>query len=398
MAYRSKALLVVALTIFVDALIFGIIVPVMPIYTESLGFSNFHLGVLFSVYSAALLFLSIPIGIVSERYGKKRVMVAGTLGLAITTISFAFSASFTALLTTRLLQGAAAAATWVVGPALVADMFTPKERGGKMGLVMAGNSFGFLIGPAAGGFLYDWGGYRAPFFTAAIIVTLILAAVAVIIKEPARSGQQQEKTRLPALLRNKILLVSGGVILVASIGFGFIDPLLPGYFHEKFAATPAIIGVMFGAISAASIIAQPLFGSLSDKFGRIPLITSGMVATACVLPLLTFAPTIKISMLVMAGIGITFGLMTAPAAPLLADAISLQKGPANYGAGFGLYNTAFSLGYIIGPLAGGAFVDMLGLRNLFWLYGVILLCYLPVFLLGARKLRHPAVIKEEQSP
>lgn len=393
MAYRSRALLVVALTIFVDALIFGIIVPVLPLYTESRGFSNFQLGVIFSVYSAALLLLSVPIGIISDRYGKKRVMIAGMLGLVITTICFAFSASFIALLTTRFLQGAAAAVTWVVGPALVADMYPPRERGGKMGLAMTGNSFGFLIGPAVGGFLYDWGGYRTPFFTAAMLVVLILAAVVMSIKEPARSGQEQEKTNLPALLRNQILLVSGGVILVASIGFGFIDPLLPGYFHEKFAATPAIIGIMFGAISATSIIAQPLFGALSDKLGRVPLIVSGMVATACVLPLLTFAPTIKTSMLVMAGIGITFGLMTSPAAPLLADAISLQKGPAGYGAAFGLYNTAFSLGYIIGPLAGGAFVDVLGLRNLFWLYGIILLCYLPVFLLGARKIRHLAVIK-----
>lgn len=263
-----------------------------------------------------------------------------------------------------------------------------------MGLAMAGNSFGFLIGPVVGGFLYDWGGYTAPFLTAAVMVIMVLAAIVLIIKEPARNSQQQEKTNLPVLLRNRILLVSGGVIMMASIGFGFIDPLLPVYFHEKFAATPAIIGILFGAISATSIIAQPLFGSLSDKLGRIPLIISGLVATACVLPLLTFAPTIKISMLVMAGMGITFGLMTAPSAPLLADAISMQKEPAGYGAAFGLYNTAFSLGYIIGPLAGGTLVDVLGLRNLSWLYGVVLLCYLPVFVMGARKIRHPAEIKE----
>lgn len=388
MAYRSRALLVVALTIFVDAFIFGIIVPVLPIYSEGLGFSSFQLGVLFSVYSVALLLLSIPIGIISDRYGKKRVMVAGMSGLAITTICFAFSTTFITLLTTRLLQGVAAAVTWVVGPALVADMYPPRERGGKMGLAMAGNNFGFLVGPAVGGFLYDWGGYRAPFFTAAVIVVLVLVAIVLIIKEPAR-GDLPEKTNLPMLLRNQTLLVSGGVILVASIGFGFIDPLLPGYLHGKFAATPLIIGIMFGAISATSIIAQPLFGALSDKLGRVPIIISGMLLTAGVLPLLTFAPTIKTTMLVMGGIGITFGLMTAPSAPLLADAVSEQKGPTSYGAAFGLYNTAFSLGYIIGPLAGGAFVDVLGLRNLFGLYGIVLLGYLPVFLLGARKFWQP---------
>ncbi|MEG3071519.1 MAG: MFS transporter [Candidatus Syntrophopropionicum ammoniitolerans] len=183
MAYRNRALLVVALTIFVDAFIFGIIVPVLPIYSEGLGFSSFQLGVIFSVYSVALLLLSIPIGIISDRYGKKRVMVAGMSGLAIATICFAFSTTFITLLTTRLLQGVAAAVTWVVGPALVADMYPPRERGGKMGLAMAGNNFGFLIGPAVGGFLYDWGGYRPPFFTAAVIVVLVLAAIVIIIKQ-----------------------------------------------------------------------------------------------------------------------------------------------------------------------------------------------------------------------
>lgn len=394
MAYRSRVLLVVALVIFVDAFMYGIIVPVLPIYTEGLGFSSLQLGIIFSVYSAALLFLSIPIGIISDRYGKKRVMVAGMLGLVVTTIFFAFSTSFITLLITRLLQGAAAAVTWVVGPALVAGMYPPRERGGKMGLAMAGNNFGFLIGPAAGGFLYDWGGYTAPFFIAAVMVVLVLTAVVLIIREPAPDVTRQPKNDLPALLRNPILLVSSGVVLVGSIGFGFIDPLLPGYFHKKFDVTPAIIGVMFGAISATSIIAQPLFGRLSDKWGRVTLIVTGMVLTAGVLPLLTFAPTIKTSMLVMAGAGVTFGLMYAPSAPLLADAMSMQKGPAAYGAAFGLYNTAFSLGYIIGPLAGGAFVDVLGLRNLFCLYGVVLLSYLPVFILGVRKIKHPDMIRE----
>ncbi|MEG3071518.1 MAG: MFS transporter [Candidatus Syntrophopropionicum ammoniitolerans] len=192
------------------------------------------------------------------------------------------------------------------------------------------------------------------------------------------------------LLRNQTLLVSGGVILVASIGFGFIDPLLPGYFHGKFAATPLIIGIMFVAISATSIIAQPLFGALSDKLGRVPIIISGMLFTAGVLPLLTFAPTIKTTMLVMGGIGITFGLMTAPALRYW-PMPSVSKRPTSYGAAFGLYNTAFSLGYIIYPLAGGAFVDVLGLKNLFGIYGIVLLCYLPVFLLCTRKFRHPAV-------
>ncbi|NLC38985.1 MAG: MFS transporter, partial [Clostridia bacterium] len=163
MAYRSRALVVVALTIFVDAFIYGIIVPVLPLYTKTLGLSSFQLGLIFAAYSAALLLLSVPFGIISDRFGRKNIMIFGMAALAVTTVAFALARTFPALLLIRLLQGVSASVTWVVGPALLADLYCPAERGGKMGLAMMGNNFGFLFGPVAGGFLYDWGGYQAPF-------------------------------------------------------------------------------------------------------------------------------------------------------------------------------------------------------------------------------------------
>lgn len=397
MSYRSKALLVVALTIFVDSFIGGVVVPVLPLYAETLGLSSFQLGAIFAAYSAVFLFLSIPMGMISDRFGRRKIMILGMVGLAVTTIAFAFAKSFVMLVGIRLLQGVAASATWMVGPALIADLYPPQERGGKMGLAMAGNSFGFLFGPVAGGFLYDWGGYAAPFLLSALITVLVLVATIIVIKEPQTRTVTNEKvtgeSSLSILLGNRVLLVGCGVMLLASMGLGFIDPLLPGYFNQKFGASSTTIGWLFGAMAVASLIAQPLFGRLSDLVGRVLPIAVGIVAMATAFALFSEAGTVALSMLAMAILGLTHGLTTAPVPAMLADAMMRKNGDAGYGTAIGFNNTAFSIGYTVGPLIGGAFVDLWSLKSLFVLYAVVMFCYLPVLLVGARELLRPSALK-----
>ncbi len=379
MDFRSKALIVVALTIFIDSFVYGIIVPVLPVYVQDLGLSSLELGIIFAVYSLALLLASIPAGLLADRYGRKKIMVLGMFALTLSTVGFAYANTFWTLTIIRLLQGAAAAATWTAGPAIVADQYPPKVRGEKMGLAMVGMNFGFMIGPAVGGFIYDWGGYKMPFLLSGFLAGIILLLVIIVLREP--SAQEVERTALTFqdVLNSPAILITAGLVLTASLGFGFLDPLLPGYFYEKFAAGSTVIGLLFGAISLTSIVAQPLFGMLSDKYGRVPLIQIGLAATAAAIPLLIVSPTIFTTALVMGGLGLSFGLMFAPSAPLLADAVMKDHRHAGYGAAFGIYNTAYSLGYLIGPIVGGAWVDMWDLKSLLLSYSVGLLIFLPVF-------------------
>ncbi|NLL18661.1 MAG: MFS transporter [Clostridia bacterium] len=397
MSYRSKALLVVALTIFVDSFIGGVVVPVLPLYADTLDLSSFQLGAIFAAYSAVFLFLSIPMGVLSDRFGRRNIMILGMVGLTITTVAFTFAKSFIMLVLIRLLQGIAASATWMVGPALIADMYPPKERGGKMGLAMAGNSFGFLFGPVAGGILYDWGGYAAPFLLSALITVLVLIATVIVIKEPEERAVAEEKVSgegsLAVLLGNKVLLVGCGVMLLASMGLGFIDPLLPGYFNHKFGASSTTIGWLFAAMAIASLIAQPVFGRLSDAVGRVFPIATGIVAMALAFALFSEAGTIAMSMVAMAVLGLTHGLTTAPIPAMLADAMLQKNRNASYGTAIGFNNTAFSIGYTVGPLIGGAIVDIWSLKSLFIAFAVVMFCYLPVLLVGAKGLRRPSAIK-----
>ena len=114
-------------------------------------------------FGVTLLAVSVPMGAISDRIGRKLPLVIGMLALAGSTLMFAHADSLPTLFAARMIQGAADGVTWVVGFALIADCYGPEERGRVMGYVMSGTSFGIMVGPSIGGWLYEAGGVALPF-------------------------------------------------------------------------------------------------------------------------------------------------------------------------------------------------------------------------------------------
>lgn len=381
MTKQNLILGAVASATFLDTLIFGIIIPILPGYSESLGASPFILGVIFASYSAALLAGTIPLGIISDRYGRKKVMFFGLVTLSISTMGFALANSILLIILTRVLQGFSAAATWTSGPALIAEIVPPEQRGVKMGFLSAANGLGFLIGPAAGGLLFEVGGYQLPFILATCLCIIIsIVVLTVIPKDKVKKVESTKKASLLQVLGIRGVLLGSAIILIGSIGFGMIDPLLPGYFTQKFDISPGVIGILFAIISVFHIVSAPVIGKLSDRYGRLVLIKVGTLATAMVIPLISLADSLVTTGVVMGLMGITFGLMLTPTMPLLADSVmnaSNDSYDASYGAAFGIYNTAFSLGYLVGPLLGGGWLEFYALPGLLLLYSLLLFICIP---------------------
>src|SRR5579862_9164328 len=166
---RAVAVALVTFATFTDVIAYSIAVPVLPDLSRRLGASPTMIGLLFSSFGVTLLTVSMPMGAVSDRIGRRAPLVGGMVALAAATILFAFAVSLPWLFVARLVQGAADAITWVVGFALIADLYTQAERGRVMGLVMSGTNFAFMFGPTLGGWLYEVGGIRLPFlFVAAL--------------------------------------------------------------------------------------------------------------------------------------------------------------------------------------------------------------------------------------
>src|SRR5262245_47885952 len=174
---RAAAVALVTLSVFTDILAYSIAVPVLPDLSQRLGASPTVIGFLFASFGLTLLGASVPMGIVSDRIGRKIPLVVGLLALAASSALFAYADRLPWLLASRLFQGAADAVTWVVGFALIADLYGPEDRGRMMGFVMSGANFGFMIGPTVGGWLYERGGIQLPFLSLAAAAVLVGAGV-----------------------------------------------------------------------------------------------------------------------------------------------------------------------------------------------------------------------------
>src|SRR5436190_20140519 len=126
---RAVAVALVTLAAFTDILAYAIAIPVLPDLSRRLGASPTTIGLLFASFGVTLLTVSIPMGAISDRVGRRAPMVGGMLALASSSVLFAFGGSLPWLFVARLIQGAADAITWVVGFALIADRYRPEERG-----------------------------------------------------------------------------------------------------------------------------------------------------------------------------------------------------------------------------------------------------------------------------
>src|SRR6476619_2548812 len=144
---RAAAVALVTFATFTDIIAYSIAVPVLPDLSRRLGASPTMIGFLFASFGVTLLTVSMPMGAVSDRIGRRTPMVGGLVAIAAATLLFAFADGLPWLFAARLVQGAADAVTWVVGFALIADLYDVNERGRVTGFVMMGTNIACMIGP-----------------------------------------------------------------------------------------------------------------------------------------------------------------------------------------------------------------------------------------------------------
>src|SRR3954463_16408677 len=199
---RSRGVTVALVTFatFTDIVAYSVAVPVLPALSRTLGASPTMIGLLFASFGVTLLTMSMPMGSVSHRVGRKAPLVGGMIALAASTVLFAYADSLPWLFAARLVQGAADAVTWVVGFALIADRYGPEERGRVSGIVMSGTSIAFMVGPSIGGWLYEIGGIRAPFLLVAGLA--LFCAVAFLWLDIPRPVAETEPVPVGAVLRS----------------------------------------------------------------------------------------------------------------------------------------------------------------------------------------------------
>ena len=368
---RGSVAAAVGFATFIDLVAYSVAVPVLPDLATRLGASPTRIGLLFASFGVTLMAVSIPMGGISDRIGRKGPMVAGLLTLSLATFLFAFARDLPWLFAARLVQGAADAVTWVVGFALIADLYGPAERGRVMGLVMAGTSFGLTIGPSLGGWLYEIGGITLPFVVVAVAAALNGLAF-LLLKLPSPAPAERH-TGLRAVLGVPAVLVCTVAATAGSGTITMLEPVLPLVFTSRLGLGPAHIGLLFGIASFSSMLVHPIYGSLSDRYGGKRLTSIGLVLSACLLPLISTAWSITSAAVLMVVLWAALSMTVTPSLAFIAEAAS-GAGVESFGVVYGAYNVAWAVGMLTGPALGGFLLERVG-------FGALSLVWAPILLL-----------------
>ncbi len=366
---RSVAVALVTFATFTDIVAYSVAVPVLPDLSRKLGASPTMIGLLFASFGVTLLTVSMPMGAVSDRVGRKGPMVGGMIALAGSTLLFAYSNGLPWLFAARLVQGAADAITWVVGFALIADQYGPDERGRVSGIVMSGTSAAVMVVPTIGGWLYEVGGIRAPFLVVAALAAV--AALGFLWLEIPSEREETEHVPIRVVLQSRPVAVCAAVVVAISATISMLEPVFPLFLTEKLGIGPARIGLIFGSGAVASSILHPIYGRLADRWGGRRLMMTGLLLAACALPLLTvswsYPSTIAFSILNTMAIA----MVITPSLAFMAEAVS-NAGVGSFGVGYGLYNMAWGAGLLGGPAIAGFVFEQAGFTRLTLLWAPML--------------------------
>jgi multidrug resistance protein len=366
---RSTAVALVTLATFTDIVAYSIAIPVLPDFSRRLGASPTTIGLLFGSFGITLLTVSIPMGAASDRLGRRGPMIGGLVALAAATLIFAFANSLPWLFAARLVQGAADAVTWVVGFALIADLYPPEERGRMTGFVMSGTTFAVMVGPSIGGWLYEVGGPGVPFL--AVTVLAAAGAIAFTWIDLPRERSARELVPIGVVVRTPAIAACAVTVVAASATISMLEPVLAMHL-QSFGIGPGRIGTVFGIGATASTIAHPVIGRLADRFGAQRMTIAGLVASSVTVILVGRTWSFQSAAVLFPLGAVSSALVITPSLTFMGEATS-AAGITSFGVAYGLYNMAWGAGLLVGPSLGGFLYDRIGLSTLalLWAPGLV---------------------------
>jgi predicted MFS family arabinose efflux permease len=358
MPSRRSRFGVIFLTVFIDLAGFGIILPVIPYYAQSLGAGGLGFGALIGVFSLMQFLATMVLGRLSDRVGRRPVLLVTIVIGAAGYLTFAAAQSYLVLFAARMIAGFAAG-NLSVAQAYIADITSPSERSRGMGLIGAALGLGFIFGPALGGVAAGFGGPSAAGYAAASLCVLNFVSAFFLLRE---SLHEELRAHRPLLDLTHIvkafrdpklgpLFAVFGLVPFAFSGFMVAFPLFAGaefnWAERELAQYFTLIGVV-----AASVQGY-FFGKLSRRFGDRRLIVAGIWCLAVPLGVTPFLPSA--GLLYMVGLVIAFG--NSIASPALTGTISSLSDPSEQGAILGAAHAVSALGRMSGPFVFGQFYD-----------------------------------------
>jgi DHA1 family multidrug resistance protein-like MFS transporter len=359
-ARSRKNIAILTFALVVVMLGYGMVIPLFPFFIEKLGAGGSQLGLLIAT-SALLELLFGPIwGSISDRIGRKPVLLMGLLGYSLSSLLFGLSTELWMLFASRALSGVLSSATTATALAYISDNTSERDRSGGLGWLGAAMGLGLIVGPAAGGWL-GGSSLALPFFIAAgsSLLALLLAALWLPESLPVDARQQAGKVRtidFGALWRALFGPIGLLLFLLFLVSFGLtnFESVFGLYAAQELDYGPEQVGTILAVVGLVSTLGKAiLIGPLTKRWGEAPIIKVSLVASAAGFVVLLLATTYP-GVLLATGVFI----LSKTLLRTVIIALASKRATTGQGATMGLSNSFMNLGRIVGPLWAGFIFDV----------------------------------------
>ncbi|MDN6030641.1 MAG: MFS transporter [Lactococcus plantarum] len=354
---QSKMMYLAISNLFLVFLGVGLVIPVIPQIKDEMNFSGATMGMMISIFAILQLLASPISGILSDKIGRKKLIVLGMIIFSISELLFGLAQSINIFYFSRGLGGIAAALIMPSVTAFVADMTTVGERSRAMGLVSAAISGGFIIGPGVGGLLAYFG-TRAPFFGASLLGLIGFILTLVVLKEPQKhmfkAHSKGVKGSIISTLMRPIFASLFVIILISSFGLQAFESIYSIMVETNFSFTTGEIAIVITISGLIALICQLFFfDSIVQKIGEIRLIQLTFFASGLFIAIIALTTSHFVVILGTFIVFLAFDLFRPAVTSYLSKNAGEQQGMIN-----GLNSTFTSFGNISGPLAAGYLFDI----------------------------------------
>lgn len=368
----NKTLWVLVFISVINSMGFGIIVPLLYTYGKKFGVTEQTIGLLTAAFSIAQFFATPVLGSLSDRFGRKPVLVISLIGTCASFILFGFANSIILLFAARILDGITGG-NISVAQAMISDISTPEERAKNFGILSSAFGFGFVIGPAVGGLLSKFGP-TVPFFFAAGIAAVGVLITLFMLKETNEKRDEKGKS---AFTFKSLITVLKKPVVGTAVFVGFLLTMaqfsmiigFQTFTVDVLKMTPTKIGLFYAGFGVTGILMQL----------AVPLIKKVLSSQAMILLLSTL---VCLGMMILAGfatalvlfaiaIGI-YGLFNGLRNPMLNAIIADHSDEEQRGEVMGINQAYASIGQTLGPITAGL-VTAISVHSIFFLAAIYIL-------------------------
>lgn len=372
---NKKALLTLFLVTFVDLLGFGIVIPILPYYAMEFGAGGTEIGFLMAIFSIGQFFFAPLWGSLSDRIGRKPVLLISVLVTAASMVLMGLANSLMTLMIARLLVGIGSA-NISTAYAYVSDVTDEKNRAKGMGIVGASFGLGFIFGPALGGILSTHG-YDLPMFVGAGLAALNAILVFALLPEPNISAKERAAHRTP---RFDLQVVQTAFLdpktarpifafFLTTFALVQMEVVFALFLKSRFGIEARQAGILLAVSGIIMVLIQGgLIGKLVKKFGELKLIQAGAWIGATGFLAFGLSQSYSVTLAAIVIMSLAQGIMS----PSLSSWCSTQSSPSTRGLTMGVYHSSGSLARALSPIVAGLMFERISMLAPFVLAAVSL--------------------------